>query len=120
MSNIKKLRKGNRVITIPESQVKSYLQRGYDEIDESGQVLTHATGGKSVPLAEYNKIVAELEKLKSAGTGVNAGEVEEKLKEAENRIGELEEEVKVLEKENERLDGLLKKAQNNRQHNNRQ
>lgn len=98
MANTVQVKKANRVITIPEEQVNSYLQRGYDQV-EGTKVVKHATGGKTVSIAEFNKILKELEEAKVAKG--NEGEVKE-----------LKEEIKVLEQENERLDKLVKQLRN--------
>lgn len=105
MSNIKKLRKGNRVIEVNQSQVKGYLQRGYDEINEVGEVVTAATGGKTVSLAEYNKVKAQLKEALQNGSAKEVADLEQRIKDLLN-------DIKALEEENARLDGLLKRNQN--------
>lgn len=59
------VKKANRVLTVSKEAVSSYLKDGYDEIDEKGEVIKRATGGKTVSLAEYNKALEENETLKS-------------------------------------------------------
>ena len=59
-----KLKKANRIIEVTDSQVDGYLKRGYDLIDDNGRILKHATGGRTVSLAEYNKALEEIERLK--------------------------------------------------------
>ena len=59
-----KVKKANRVLTVDESVVESYLKDGYDQIDEKGEVVKRATGGRTVSLAEHNKVLDELEGLK--------------------------------------------------------
>lgn len=96
-----KMRKANRIIEVKDSQVDGYLKRGYDEIDKKGKVVTHATGGKTVPLADYNKVLKELENVKG----------DSNTKELESEVAALKEENKEYEKEIERLEGILKKRQ---------
>jgi len=84
------VKKANRVLTVEETAVQSYLQVGYDQIDEKGKVVKHATGGRTVTLAEHNKVVEELEHLK---------ETDEVAKELE----ELKKENKALKSENTKL-----------------
>lgn len=83
MANLVKLRKGNRVINVDAQFLNNYLLRGYDQIDNDGKVIRYATGGKTVQINEYNKLVDE-------------------LKEAHDYI-------KQLEKENEKLTKQLQK-----------
>ncbi|GER73433.1 hypothetical protein [Weizmannia acidilactici] len=59
-----KVRKGNRVLNVPDTRLDRFLQQGYDQIDEAGNIIKRATGGRMVSLAEYNKLldrIAELE-----------------------------------------------------------
>ncbi len=58
------VKKGNAELTIDESELSSFLNKGYDQIDEKGEVLKSATAGKTVSIEDYNKILAENEKLK--------------------------------------------------------
>ncbi|KYC72296.1 hypothetical protein GWJ21_04050 [Bacillus coagulans] len=67
-----RVRKENRVLTIPETRLDVYLQDGYDQIDDVGNVIKRATGGRMVSLAEYNRLldrVAELENELAAPKG---------------------------------------------------
>ena len=57
-------RKLNKVYQIDRQQADAYAAQGYDIYDGS-KLVKHAKG-KSVPIAEYEKVVAELEKLKKA------------------------------------------------------
>ena len=61
MAKVKKL---NRVLTVSDEAVDSYLKRGYDQIDDAGKIIKRATGGRMVPISEYNKLLEENEKLK--------------------------------------------------------
>lgn len=61
MAKVKKL---NRVLTVGDEAVDFYLKQGYDQIDETGKIIKHATGGRMVTIGEYNKLLAENEKLK--------------------------------------------------------
>ncbi|EZP77622.1 hypothetical protein H839_08314 [Parageobacillus genomosp. 1] len=63
--DVVKVRKQNRILDVPASRLEAFLQQGYDQIDEKGKVIRRATGGRTVPLAEYNKVVEELEKAKA-------------------------------------------------------
>lgn len=73
-----KVKKENKVLYVPEDRLPYYLNEGYDQIDEDGKVVKRAVGGRTVSLAEYNRVVAELEKTRVA------------LKEAQAIIGNIE------------------------------
>lgn len=87
MSNVVKVKRLNKTLNIDKDRLASYLLDGYDQIDEEGNIVTRATGGRNVSLAEYNKALDELDGL----TAEN-----EKLK-AEN--SKLKTENKNLKKE---------------------
>lgn len=77
------VRKKNRVLTINDNAVESYLQRGYDQIDEKGKVTKQATGGKSVTVEQYNKLAEELETVKKENASLK-GQIT-KLKNADKK-----------------------------------
>jgi molybdopterin biosynthesis enzyme MoaB len=62
---VAKVRRDNRILTVSETEVNKYLQQGYDQIDDKGKVIKRATGGRTVPIAEYNRVLEENEKLKA-------------------------------------------------------
>ncbi|MBY0597690.1 hypothetical protein [Bacillus bingmayongensis] len=64
MSNVVKVKRLNKTLNIDKDRLDSYLLDGYDQIDESGEIITRATGGRSVSLAEYNKALDENDELK--------------------------------------------------------
>lgn len=59
MSNVVKVKRLNKTLNIDKGRLASYLLDGYDQIDEEGNVITRATGGRNVSLAEYNKVLDE-------------------------------------------------------------
>ncbi|EJS62937.1 hypothetical protein ICW_05600 [Bacillus wiedmannii] len=63
MSNLVKVKRLNKTLNIDEGRLDSYLLDGYDQIDEEGNVITRATGGRNVSLAEYNKVLDEKDEL---------------------------------------------------------
>lgn len=63
MSNVVKVKRFNKTLNIDKDRLGSYLLDGYDQIDEEGNIITRATGGRNVSLAEYNKAVDENEQL---------------------------------------------------------
>ncbi|PFA22343.1 hypothetical protein CN384_25805 [Bacillus thuringiensis] len=64
MSNVVKVKRLNKTLNIDEGRLDSYLLDGYDQIDEEGNIITRATGGRNVSLAEYNKVLDENDQLK--------------------------------------------------------
>lgn len=104
MSTIK-LRKGNRVVEASKVSIDGYLKRGYDQIDDKGNVVKHATGGKTISLSEYRNVEAKLSK------------VSKELSEAKKQIEALEDKAKefaVRGKELQTENADLKKRLNNR------
>lgn len=87
------VRKNNKVLNIEDTRLESYLAQGFDRIDKDGKVVTKATGGKTVSLAEYNKALEELEALKN--------------KDAAKELEEAKKEIKALKTENTRLKKAL-------------
>ena len=94
------VKKDNRVLTVEESSVSTYLKQGYDqvELNEKGDdyvIVKRATGGKKVSYSEYVTLLEENETLKEQLTDAdNNGEVD-KLK-AENKA--LKAEITKLKK----------------------
>lgn len=76
-----KLQKGNRIIVVSEDRKNAFLKRGYDAVDKHGKIVEHATGGATVEIAKYNKVVKELEEAKKAQDSDSAKELEEAKKE---------------------------------------
>ncbi len=60
-----KVKKSNKILTVPAEKVANYLKEGYDEIDANGKVKKRATGGFVIHPPKYNKVVEELETLKA-------------------------------------------------------
>ncbi|EIJ79116.1 hypothetical protein PB1_16204 [Bacillus methanolicus PB1] len=87
--DVVKVRKQNKILEIPESRLEAFLQQGYDQIDEKGGVIKRATGGRAISVAEYNKVVEELERLKNT--------------DAEKELEEAKKEIKALKAENTKL-----------------
>ena len=57
-------RKANKVYQIDKAQADEYAAAGYD-IYEGGKLKHHAVG-KTVPIADYEALKAELEALKKS------------------------------------------------------
>ena len=114
-----KIKKANRVITIDDSRVDSYLSRGYDQINEDGEVIKEATNGKTVTIAEYNKLKSKLKKVKENKDGVSQEEFDklndafqeqaQERDELKEKAEKFAEKGKQLQEENEKLKKQLKK-----------
>lgn len=87
-----KLQKGNRILVVSEDRKNAFLKRGYNVVDKKGKVVEHATGGATVEIAKYNKVVKELEELKKADNGKD-------LEEAKKEISKLKSENTRLKKQ---------------------
>ena len=77
------VRKKNRVLTINDNAVESYLRRGYDQINETGEVVKQATAGKVITVEQYNKLAEELETVKKENASLK-GQIT-KLKNADKK-----------------------------------
>ena len=99
MSNSVKIRKKNRILHVEKGRLNGFLIQGYDQIDEQGNVVVRATGGRTVSLPEHNKVLEELQSLKE-----NQGAAEE--------LNKVLAENEELKKEITTLKGKLTKAEN--------
>lgn len=97
-----KVKKSNRVLTVNDNAVETYLARGYDQVDDKGKIIRRATGGRTVPLTEHNKVLDQLEELKgSAG----ADELKKENSVLKGKVTKLENKVKELEEALEKATG---------------
>lgn len=87
-----KLQKGNRILVVTEDRKNAFLKRGYNAVDKQGKVIEHATGGATVEIAKYNKVVKELEEVKKADSA-------KELEEAKKEITKLKSENTRLKKQ---------------------
>jgi len=67
-----KVKKDNRILTVEKERLETFLSQGYDEIDDKGEVVKRATGGRVVNIQEYNKLAEQLEGLKKENTALKA------------------------------------------------
>jgi hypothetical protein len=112
MANTVNLRKANRVITVAEELADGYLVRGYDQIDKNGKVVKEATGGKTVSVAEHNKLKAQLreaEKNQDGKAQERIAELEDELKKMTEKAKEFADKGKALKEENDKLKAQVKK-----------
>lgn len=90
-----KMKKTNRVLYVNKGQVDSYLKQGYDQISEDGDVIKRATGGRTISIAEHNKVLDELDKVKADGGGDNA-EFKKENAALKGKVTKLEKELAEL------------------------
>jgi predicted nuclease with TOPRIM domain len=92
------VKRENRQLTVHEDVLHTYLFEGYDQIDSEGNIIKRATGGRNVTLAEHNKAIDEIERLKA-------------------ELQAARDEAKMLEADNERLTKQVRGQQPNKQNN---
>ncbi|MGG3651957.1 hypothetical protein ABES36_10885 [Bacillus pseudomycoides] len=63
MSNTVKVKRLNKVLNIEKDFLPSYLNDGFDQIDEDGKIIKRATGGRNISVAEHNKALDRIEEL---------------------------------------------------------
>lgn len=58
------VKKGNVELNVDETEITKFLANGYDQIGDGGKVVKEATGGKTVSIEEYKRVLAENAELK--------------------------------------------------------
>lgn len=96
-----RIKKANKVMLIDRNLLTIKLNEGYDQVDEDGNVLKRATGGRTVSLPEHNKVLEELETLK------NASDDNEELTKLQEDFEELKKENTALKGKNTKLENEL-------------
>lgn len=71
MSNHVTVKRLNKILTVPEERLEYYLSEGYDQI-ENGKIVKRATGGRTIPLGEYNKLVDRVKELETENAALRA------------------------------------------------
>lgn len=91
-----RIKRRNRELLIDDRDKATYLNDGYDVIDDKGRIVEPATGGKTISYAEH---LAEINALKAQIKPDRSEEVtnlREKLQEAEKTIHGLKTEIGKL------------------------
>ena len=91
-----RIKRRNRELLIDDRDKATYLNDGYDVIDDKGRIVEPATGGKTISYAEH---LAEMNVLKAQIKPDRSEEVtnlQEKLQEAEKTIHGLKTEIGKL------------------------
>lgn len=89
-----KMKKTNRVLYVNKGQVDSYLKQGYDQISEKGEIVKRATGGRTISIAEHNKVLDELDKVKADGG--DEAEIKKENSALKGKVTKLEKELAEL------------------------
>ena len=91
-----RIKRRNRELLIDDRDKTTYLNDGYDVIDDKGRIVEPATGGKTISYAEH---LAEINALKAQikpDQSTELDELREKLQEAEKTIHGLKTEIGKL------------------------
>ncbi|PFY88772.1 hypothetical protein [Bacillus pseudomycoides] len=65
MSNTVKVQRLNKVLNIEKDFLSSYLNDGFDQINEDGKIIKRATGGRNISVAEHNKALDKIGELEA-------------------------------------------------------
>ncbi|HDR8199929.1 TPA: hypothetical protein QC291_001570 [Bacillus cereus] len=65
MSNTVKVKRLNKVLNIEKDFLATYLNDGYDQINDEGKIIKRATGGRNISVAEHNKALDKIEELEA-------------------------------------------------------
>ncbi|WP_438310809.1 hypothetical protein [Sporosarcina sp. FA9] len=113
MSKSVKIKKKNRILHVETSRLASFLNQGYDQIDDDGKVIKLATGGRTVSLPEHNKVLEELDVLKkSFADSEEFNKLQDAFQELSNEKDKLTLDFEEQTKEITVLKGKLTKAEN--------
>ncbi|HFK1476722.1 TPA: hypothetical protein ACGXMG_005102 [Bacillus paranthracis] len=63
MSNTVKVKRLNKVLNIDKDFLPSYLNDGFDQINDEGKIIKRATGGRNISVQEYNQALDKIEEL---------------------------------------------------------
>ncbi|KAA6457073.1 MULTISPECIES: hypothetical protein [Bacillus cereus group] len=64
MSNTVKVKRLNKVLNIDKDFLPSYLNDGFDQINDEGKIIKRATGGRNISVQEYNQALDKIDALK--------------------------------------------------------
>ncbi|OOZ76519.1 hypothetical protein BHL35_25155 [Bacillus cereus] len=63
MSNTVKVKRLNKVLNIDKDFLPSYLNDGFDQINDEGKIIKRATGGRNISVQEYNQALDRIDEL---------------------------------------------------------
>ncbi|HDR7242599.1 TPA: hypothetical protein QCW90_003290 [Bacillus mobilis] len=65
MSNTVKVKRLNKVLNIDKDFLTSYLNDGFDQINDEGKIIKRATGGRNISVQEYNQALDKIDELEA-------------------------------------------------------
>ncbi|PEQ84188.1 hypothetical protein [Bacillus cereus] len=65
MSNTVKVKRLNKVLNIDKDFLASYLNDGFDQINDEGKIIKRATGGRNISVQEYNQALDKIDALEA-------------------------------------------------------
>ncbi|PEW74009.1 hypothetical protein CN449_15195 [Bacillus thuringiensis] len=65
MSNTVKVKRLNKVLNIEKDFLATYLNDGYDQINDEGKIIKRATGGRTISVVEHNKALDKIDELEA-------------------------------------------------------
>ncbi|EOS8268444.1 hypothetical protein ABR763_26375 [Bacillus cereus] len=65
MSNTVKVKRLNKVLNIDKDFLPSYLNDGFDQINDEGKIIKRATGGRNISVQEYNQALDKIDELEA-------------------------------------------------------
>ena len=65
MSHTVKVKRLNKVLNIEKDFLATYLNDGYDQINDEGKIIKRATGGRNISVAEHNKALDKIDELEA-------------------------------------------------------
>ncbi|MBG0964170.1 hypothetical protein [Bacillus sp. SRB1LM] len=72
MSNTVKVKRLNKVLNIDKDFLASYLNDGFDQINDEGKIIKRATGGRNISVQEYNQALDKIDALKEENAELKA------------------------------------------------
>ncbi|HFK1685274.1 TPA: hypothetical protein ACGXND_005241 [Bacillus tropicus] len=72
MSNTVKVKRLNKVLNIDKDFLPSYLNDGFDQINDEGKIIKRATGGRNISVQEYNQALDKIDALEEENAELKA------------------------------------------------
>ncbi len=72
MSNTVKVKRLNKVLNIDKDFLASYLNDGFDQINDEGKIIKRATGGRNISVQEYNQALDKIDALEEENAELKA------------------------------------------------
>ncbi|MDK7537791.1 hypothetical protein OWO94_13415 [Bacillus paranthracis] len=72
MSNTVKVKRLNKVLNIDKDFLPSYLNDGFDQVNDDGKIIKRATGGRNISVQEYNQALDKIEELEEENAALKA------------------------------------------------